>query len=574
MGVALSRRGAARAARTSGPASRVAGRRGAGSGGPVSCSPVPRPSPVVETASRLRALREETAWAMLRGELGHVVAAILRARFLDADETSVPAALLVERVADDLDDLRAAGFDLPRTAQQYCDQWRTAGLLERRAGVAGQDETYELSSEAVAALRVIADLEAPPRTATESRLTTVMDQLARLAQETEPDPEARVAALVRERDRLDARIAEVRDGGGPAADPRVAVERVRDVLALADQLPADFARVRRELERLNGRFRRDVLAGDGTRGEVLDALFRGVDVLAEEEAGRSFRAFYALLVDLERHDAFSHDIEAVLSRDFAHRLEPEEREFLSQLVGRLIERGGQVHDVYVTLARSLRGFVQHRDYVTEREVGGLIVEAQRRLGEAARTTPLHRSTGVTLTLGSAQVGSVGQWVLHEPRHERPAALEDAPVEAVDLDTVRALVRESEIDLRELDRDIEATLDATGGVASLGDVLTRHPASQGLGSVLGLVHLAARGLDDGRAVDVAGETEVVPWSSGADGRPRTARVPRMLFVAPGASAGATGGPGPGASAAEPADATPSDPSPARTRHGAGVRKEPA
>ncbi len=520
---------------------------------------MPRPTPVVATAARLHRLRDETAWSMLRGEHGHLVAAILRARFLEGDEPRLPASLLFERVADDLTELRAAGYDLPRTAQQYCEQWRTAGLLERRTGAAGQDETYELSSDAVAALRIVAELESPPRTATESRLTTVMDQLARVAVDTEPDPEARVASLVRERERLDARIADVRAGRAGLVDPRAALERVRDVLALADQLPADFARVRREIERLNGRFRRDVLAGDGTRGDVLDALFRGVDVLAEEEAGRSFRAFYALLVDLERHESFVEDIDAVLTRDFADELTPVERDFLRQLVGRLVERGGQVHEVYVTLARSLRGFVQHRDYVTEREVGGLLARAQRSLGDVARTTPLHRATGVTLTLGAAHVGSVGQWSLHEPRDEHPEALVDAPVEAVDLDTVRALVRESEIDLRELERDIEATLGATDGVASVADVLHRHPASQGLGSVLGLVHLAARRLDDGLAVEVPGETDLVPWAAGG-GPGRTARVPRLLFVATPAPA-------------------PSDPARgagvARTRHsGTPSRKERA
>ena len=372
---------------------------------------------------------------------------------------------------------------------------------------------------------MVDELGTPPRTATESRLTTVMDQLARLVVDTEPDPSARVDALLRERDRLDAHIEDVRSGRIGATDPRVALERVRDVLDLADQLPADFTRVRREIERLNGRFRKDIIDSDGGRGEVLDALFRGVDVLADEEAGRSFRAFYALLVDLDRHEAFGTDIETVLTRSFAAALDDGERDVLRQIVPQLIERGGEVHEVYVSLARGLRGFVQHRGYLEEREVGRLLTQAQRRLGELSQTVPLHRATGFELHLGAAHVGSVGQWALHEPDGERPEPLTDEPVLEVDLDQLRALVRESEIDLRELAGNVDAALD-DAPVASLRDVLTQFPATQGLGSVVGLVHLAVRRLADGTAIEVADECETVPW--GAD-PPRLARVPRLLFV---------------------------------------------
>lgn len=481
---------------------------------------------LVRSATLLRRLRDEPAWSLLAADNAPVVAALLRAHFIDSGEPRIPAQLLVERLSDDIDALNASpGIALARTAQQYLADWLAAGYLERRPASAADGETYELSSEAIAALRIIAELESPPPAATESRLTTVMDRLERLAVDTDPDATSRLTALLHERDRLDAQIDAVRTGRSDVIDDRTALERVRDVLALAGQLPSDFARVRREIERLNIRFRKDIIESDGGRGEVLEALFRGVDLLAEDEAGRSFRAFYALLMNPERSAALEASTEAVLGRDFAGALAPAERDVLLHLVPHLVQRGGEVQDVYSSLSHGLRTFVQHREFEEERAVHRLLTLAQRRFGALSQTTPLHRDIGFDLALSSATVHSVSRWRLAEADEERPAPLVDGVVDEVDLEAIRALVRESEIDLHELRAAVDATV-ADVPVASIGDVLARFPATQGFGSVVGLVYLAVERLGAGTAVDPGEGTELVAWDLQ---RRRGALVPRLLFV---------------------------------------------
>lgn len=58
----------------------------------------------------------------------------------------------------------------------------------------------------------------------------VMQQISQLAQQTEADPEARLAALKAERDRIDAEIAQVSTGKVSALDGKRALERTRDVI--------------------------------------------------------------------------------------------------------------------------------------------------------------------------------------------------------------------------------------------------------------------------------------------------------------------------------------------------------
>ncbi|MCY7325832.1 MAG: DUF3375 domain-containing protein, partial [Microbacteriaceae bacterium] len=322
---------------------------------------------LVQSAARFDRVRRDSAWSLLRANQAPIVLAVLHANFVESGEARVLATVLFERIGDDLEALRAAGHELPQSPQRYVADWLDAGYLERRTGAASAGssaaETYELSADALAALRIASEIVSPPRSVTESRLTTVMGQLEQLATDTDTDVASRLESLTRERERLDQRIANIREGRIDVVAPDAALERIRDILLLAEQLPADFARVRRDVESLNVQFRRDIIESDGARGEVLDALFRGVDVLQDNEAGRSFGAFYALLINPERSAGLDRSIDEVLTRDALGSLTPAERIALRTLVERLTSRGGEVHEVYASLARSSRTFVQQREYV-------------------------------------------------------------------------------------------------------------------------------------------------------------------------------------------------------------------
>lgn len=90
-----------------------------------------------------------------------------------------------------------------------------------------------------------------------------------------------------------------------------------------------------------------------------------------------------------------------------------------------------------------------------------------------------------------QVSSVAQLKLADPGAEVITSTVEAfePDEG-DPEALYQAVRESEIDLEELMEAVRETVEVTGG-ASIGKVLERHPATQGLGSIVGLVYLALR-----------------------------------------------------------------------------------
>ncbi|MFC4762842.1 DUF3375 domain-containing protein [Dyella koreensis] len=471
-----------------------------------------------------RRLRDQALWRLLAADHAPELIGLLQTLLQDG-ERRLLASVLHERLQDHLDAINASDLprELPRTASAYVAYWLSQGFLERRLPEGASEEEYELSAQAAQAVRFIAGLAAPRHAATESRLSLVIQQLVQLAEQTESDPAARLEVLQAERDRLDAEIERVKSGKVDALGGYRALERTREIIQLADDLAEDFRRVRDDFERLNREFRERIIDDEGHRGELLDRLFDGVDVIAESEAGRSFQAFWTLLNNMEQSHQLDTAMETVLSRGFARRLQREERQLLRGFTGVMLERGSQVHDVMQHFARSLRGFVQSRGYLEQRRLNQLLKQAQAEALQLRDEVSAHQRTPFVLPLTSSRLRSLSQWRLHDPRHARVDGRVDlSGGAAISLDSVGELVAQSEINFRGLRRDVHELLQ-THDQLSIREVLTQRPAEQGLGSIIGFLSLATR-----YGVVAEGQLEEVAWQGG-DGQWRHARIPLVWFL---------------------------------------------
>ncbi|WP_140724301.1 DUF3375 domain-containing protein [Pseudomonas sp. Hp2] len=471
-----------------------------------------------------RQLRDQPLWKLLAADHAPELIGLLQTLLLDG-ERRLGAAVLHERLQRQLDALRAEELsrELPRTAQAYIAHWLAQGWLERRLPEGAAEEEYELSRAAGQAIRFIAGLREYGSTATESRLSLVIQQLVQLAGQTESDPDARLAALRAERERIDAEIERVAAGKVAALDGKRALERTRDLIQLSDELVEDFHRVRDDFERLNREFRERIIDDEGARGDVLEKLFDGVDVIAESEAGRTFQAFWNLLNDPQQSSQLDAALEALLARGFARRLDRRERAFLRGLTTTLLERGGEVHTVMQHFARSLRGFVQSRGYLEQRRLNQLLKQAQAEALPLREKLHATAATGYTLSLSGARLRSLSQWRLHDPRVVQiDGSIEFADEAEISLDSIGDLVAQSEIDVRALRQDLHDLLGRHPRL-SIGDTLRQRPAAQGLGSVIGYLSLGTR-----HGMVIQDQHETVQWEGG-DGATRRARIPLVWFT---------------------------------------------
>ena len=476
---------------------------------------------VVGDVYRISALRsDDAAWALLRAKNAPVILALLGRHFSDGVRR-LPAPELFALLDTDLEELRDSGADLPNTGQGYCAEWVRSGFLLRRSSAAAREESLEPTDGAFAALDFVSSLRTPVTSVTESRLSTLSTQLSALARDSDPDTESRLARLRAERDALDRRIAAVESGDFPVLAGARALERTREILALASEVPADFARVRTDFDELNRSLRARILDDENDRGDTLGDVFRGVDLIAESDSGRSFAAFYDTILDPARSAEIDDAITAVLDRPFAAELDADQRRKLRRLLTDMEVAAGEVHEIMTSLSRSLRHFVQSRAYEEHRRIQQLIRSAQQKATAVAEVRRPFDVLDIDLVRVGMAIESITSLRMHNPADDR--VTDDVVVHqsgVADLAALRALVRESEIDFDELTANV-ADLLATQAHATVGDVLADHPATQGLASVVGLLVLATR---HGHRVD---GTEHITWTS-VRGTPRSAVIARHQY----------------------------------------------
>ncbi len=111
-------------------------------------------------AAAFRNLRELPLWRLLAATKGPVVIAILQSLFKNS-EKELPSSVLHEKLTRDLDALRAVGEELPQTPQACAAEWLSQGWLMRRFPARASEEEYELSVDALTALRFVTELLKP-----------------------------------------------------------------------------------------------------------------------------------------------------------------------------------------------------------------------------------------------------------------------------------------------------------------------------------------------------------------------------------------------------------------------------
>jgi len=457
------------------------------------------------------------ALALLRAQNAPVVLAILEQRFT-GEQRQIPAPELFEQITEDLEALRSEGFDLPRTAQDYIADWRRAGILIRRPSTEAREETFELSPGALAALQFIDALHAPRRTVTESRLATIQSMIAQLVAETDPDITSRLANLEAEKARIEDQMQRLSAGDFDVLDPERATERVDEILNLVTEVPSDFARVRQEIEGLNHDLREKLIDSDDSRSEVLEDIFRGVDILADSDAGRSFYGFYQLLLDPERGLEFEDAVRTITERDFAAQLTPAQLRALRRMLPLLQDRSTEVHQILTSFSRSLRRFVQTQRLAEERRLNR---ELRAALKEAMQISDIIRPTDeydVALQMSRLdQIASVSALRLNNPGDYRVAEItETNHTGVVSLAEIQHLARTMDIDMHELESNVN-TVIGDHGTASIAEVLEHFPATQGIASVVGLIVLGQE-----HGTWYRGNTETVCWDD------RNAHIDLFIF----------------------------------------------
>lgn len=469
-----------------------------------------------ELTARYRTLRDAPMWRLLASQQGPLVIGILHA-LLYEEERTLPGSVFLERLAPLWAEATLEAVS-PEDARALAARFVREGYLVTRLPAGALEEQYELTAGALEAIRILSRALTRRSGPSESRLEMLAHAVVKLAQDADPDPARRIEQLEAEKRRIDEEIAAVKAGARTVLGKDAAQARTGDILELFAELLNDFRSVREEFDRLNLDLRERIMTSEGSRGDVLERFFAGYDEIAQSEAGLAFTGFYRLLTNESASAEMEAALERITQQPFYGELSLRERRTLAQLRSELLSRSMDTHDVMRRLAQSLRQFVESREYVEERRMGQLLREA-RAAAAAAREDAHQRKTFLELVLPNADIHSPTQYELDDPSVDvENYDVSVAPPPEIDREALAQRIRFAEINYGELRL---AVVEALGlakmegrGKVSVSEVWSHVPNHQGLGSIVGLLTLAARYGEAAEAAESVDAAEA-PESAASD-----------------------------------------------------------
>ena len=458
-------------------------------------------------------------WAVLRADHAPLVLSFLGRVFVERNAGPQSAGALSAEFDDELYALnqRLGEGTFPKPAAAYLDDWAAPdrGWLRKFYPPGSDEPQYDLAPAVEKALLWVQDLRPRTFVGTESRLNTVFELLRQMVFGADDDPEARLVELRRRRAELDDEIARAERGEVAVLDAVSQRDRYQQFSRTARELLADFREVEENFRRLDRSLREQIAGWTGAKGALLDQVVGDRSGIAESDQGRSFQAFYDLLLS-HRRQAELTDLLERLGR-IEHLADQDER--LMRVHFDWLDACERTQGTVRLLSEQLRRFLDDQAWVENRRVFDLLrgIESKalqlRAVGQPPIVTELD-DTRVSVNLPTERP-------LY--RRARAAPIDSTTAEAGDGDFDASALH----DLRYVDREqlagrVLGSLSHRDQVG-LREVVAGDPLEQGLAELI-----AYLSLDEPRVRVIFDEDhrERVGWT--ADGSERVADLPRVTF----------------------------------------------
>jgi hypothetical protein len=468
------------------------------------------------------------AWRLLRADNAPLILSFLGRVFVDDNVREISASRLISRLDDELYALneRLGDGAYSKSAKAYLDDWAAtdAGWLRKFYPPGSDEPHYDATPAVEKAVAWVRALRDRSFVGTESRLNTIFELLRQLVFGSETDARARVAELERRRHEIDEEIAAVTGGNFCVLDATSARDRYQQLAETARTLLSDFREVEANFRRLDRDLRERIATWDGAKGDLLDEVVGGRSHIADSDQGRSFQAFYDLLLSPRRQQELTELLERVHELELADIGDPR----LRYIHHDWLDAGERAQSTVRQLSEQLRRFLDDQVWLENRRV----MELLRSIESTALGVRDHPTSGFVQEI-DACAPSV-RLPMERPLYSRPrsAAVDSAGVEHGQFDSESAvLFEQTYVDPAPLVRSVRLALQRAAQI-ELPDVIADSPITYGLAELITYMSL-----DDDGFTTVFDDTarDTVGWTDDA-GVERIATLPRVIYARNGSSGG--------------------------------------
>jgi hypothetical protein len=465
------------------------------------------------------------AWRLLRADNAPLVLSFLGRVFVEENVRDIAASQLISQLDDELFTLgeQLGEHAYPKSARAYLDDWSApeCGWLRKYYPPGSDEPHYDATPAVEKAVAWVRGLRERSFVGTESRLNTVFELLRQLVFGLQTDARARLAELERRRAELDAEIAAVAGGDFTVLDPASARDRYQQFADTARGLLADFREVEANFRRLDRKMRERIATWDGAKGQLLDDVVGGRNHISDSDQGRSFQAFYDLLLSPGRQHELTELLDKVHQLDLIDSDTSPENTRLRFIHHDWLDAGERAQATVRQLSEQLRRFLDDQVWLENRRV----MELLRSIEANALALRDQRTAGFSHQIDAS--APAVRLPMERPLYSRArtVAVDSSAVEEGRFDgEPAALFEQAHVDPEPLISSVRRALQRCGQVG-LCEVIAENPIRQGLAELVTYLSL-----DDHAFRTVFDETarDTVEWTD-PTGLVRVATLPRIIYA---------------------------------------------
>ncbi len=473
----------------------------------------------------LLTLRQKHAtWRLLCADNAPLIISFFYRVFIQSNSRSLSQSELIEKLDDTLFHVRQVHRrKYPKTAKAYLTDWASGenAFLRKYYANNSDEPEFDLTPASEKAIEWLHSLEQKQFIGTESRLLTVFELLETIIHTTQTDPEKRIAELEAQKQAIDAEITSLQQGATLSYDPRQVKERFYQLEETARSLLMDFRQVEENFRALDRSTREKITLSQKNKGDLLDEIFGEQDQIGDSDQGKSFQAFWGLLMSPAKQENFNELIQKVLALEEVKSCEPDE--LLPKMKYHLLEAGEKVQRTNSSLIEQLRRYLDDQVWLENKRIMAMIHDIETSAIAIKQNQPKEKDfASVDDTKANIQL-PIARTLFHPP--QRPI-IEDIKLQSGLADFASDLLyTQHYIDVPMLQARIRKALQNKPQI-TLQEICQLHPLEKGLSELVAYMNLACQ--DNANAlVDNQKEVDIHWLNESGDGK--SVKMPSIIFT---------------------------------------------
>lgn len=435
---------------------------------------------------------------MLRSNNAALIISFLHNQFRENNEQPILNSLLVQKLADYLDeldyrdeehtDLGSLNLDSIEKARKYIEQWTSEDnrYLSKYTDEGTKEVMNVPTKHTSKAFQIVEVLKERKLVGTESKFKDIFNKLKELIDNSIEDPDKKIEELKKKKEEIEDEMRRIqRERKVKIYEKYQIKSRFDEVTKLTNELIGDFREVEENFKDIVRNIIEKQSDSSLSKGKILQYTFNSLDELKETEQGKSFYAFWNFLLD----DLSQEELKMLVNKVY-DILEDRGIEYSEKFLRRaktvLHLSGRKVFDSNNLLADKVTRVIAEKS-IEERKKAKETINSIRNL--AMKLIDKTPSLDSYITIEGDPIidlpieRKLGEENIIAEFDEQPKAA----LNKLDIEAMTKLIDIKHINRKELLNNIERLLNERSPIA-LSEVLKEYPVSKGLAEVLGYISL--------------------------------------------------------------------------------------